>query len=192
MSSRPGPGSPKDQRQQREAAQQTRQHEAVAPAQPSDSSAVALPSPAAGQVSLPVPSPARAASPPSSSPLPVQPDSNSQARETPQVVADRVFKRMLFCMGAPLIASLICFPVLLYLKVRPPARPPTPSPPHLHMHACKQCVGGGGREGQGAERHHSRACVGGGGGRGAEVKGGITLNACVGVGGQEGRGRERA
>lgn len=37
--------------------------------------------------------------------------------ETPQVVVDRMFKRMVWCAGIPVFVGLIFYPLFYYLKV---------------------------------------------------------------------------
>lgn len=46
-----------------------------------------------------------------------QPSHQPVSMETPQVVVDRMFKRMLIFMGLPVATGLVLFPLFWYLKV---------------------------------------------------------------------------
>jgi hypothetical protein len=47
-----------------------------------------------------------------------QPQRSSQLTETPQVVVDRMFKRVITFAGLPVVTGMMLFPVFWYLRVR--------------------------------------------------------------------------
>eukprot|EP00798_Chlamydomonas_sp_ICE-L_P032168 gene32168-16703_t len=101
-SSRPGPISRKESRKQLK--QQKEMTDAVASAQQAPLDMQAATTQADSRAAPPA-----AAAPPQQSPT-------QDIVETPQVVVDRMFKRMIFCAAAPVVFGLCLFPVFLFLK----------------------------------------------------------------------------
>eukprot|EP00878_Enallax_costatus_P008081 GHUV01008451.1.p1 GENE.GHUV01008451.1~~GHUV01008451.1.p1 ORF type:complete len:215 (+),score=64.19 GHUV01008451.1:196-840(+) len=102
VSSRPGPGS----RAAEEAQQLLQESQGVSPAE------VSMPA-AEQQPSLQQSHTSQAAATPVSQRASMQP----ARQETPQVVVDRMFKRVLTFAGLPVFAGLVLFPVFWYLRV---------------------------------------------------------------------------
>jgi hypothetical protein len=100
VSSRPGPGwEPAP-----EAIQQQVQLQQQAPAQPQASAAAA----AFQQQQQPAVQQQQQQSPPRG---------GQQLQETPQVVVDRMFKRVITFAGLPVVTGMLLFPVFWYLRV---------------------------------------------------------------------------
>lgn len=103
VTSRPGPGwqpaaEPMPQPvQQEQPQQQPQQQQASAAAAPSGSPA--------------------AATQQQQQPQQVQPQRGGQLTETPQVVVDRMFKRVITFAGAPVLTGILLFPLFWYLRV---------------------------------------------------------------------------
>jgi hypothetical protein len=102
VSSRPGPGWQPEQ-DDLAAAQQQQQQEQPAAAVVTSSTPPAA-APQQQQQSVPQPQ--------------SQPQRGSQLTETPQVVVDRMFKRVITFAGLPVVTGMLLIPVFWYLRVR--------------------------------------------------------------------------
>jgi hypothetical protein len=105
VSSRPGPGWQPEQDDLAAAQQPQQQQEQPAAAAVSSSTPPAAAQPPKQQQQQSVP---RQQS---------QPQRGTQLTETPQVVVDRMFKRVITFAGLPVVTGMLLFPVFWYLRV---------------------------------------------------------------------------